>query len=106
VFPDAILESPIQKHAGRAKRTDIAIPLLSIVIEIKFVRDAKHAKNIADELKIDFESYHIHQHCKTLIAYVWDGQSLVPDRSNFIKDLRGLRVKGNHRFNVEVMVKP
>jgi hypothetical protein len=106
VFPDAKLEEFTLKHAGGTKRIDIVIPLLSIVIEIKFVRDAKHAKSVADELKIDFESYHVHPHCKTLIAYVWDGQNLVPDRSNFIKDLRGLRVKGDHRFNVEVMVKP
>ena len=106
VFPDAKLEEFTLKHAGGTKRIDIVIPLLSIVIEIKFVRDAQHAKRVADELKIDFESYHVHPHCKSLIAYVWDGQNLVPDRANFIKDLRGLRVKSKHRFNVEVVVKP
>ena len=106
VFPDAKLEEFTLKHAGGTKRIDIVIPSLSIVIEIKFVRDAKHARRVADELKIDFESYHVHPHCKTLIAYVWDVQNLVPDRFNFIKDLRGLRVKGDHRFNVEVVVKP
>jgi REase_DpnII-MboI len=106
VFPDAELEESTQKHAGGTKRIDIVIPLLAIVIEIKFVRDARHAKRVADELKIDFESYHTHPCCKTLFAYVWDGQSLIIDRSNFIKDLRGLRVKGEHRFNVEVIIKP
>lgn len=106
VFPDAILEDPTVKHAGGTKRIDIVIPTLSIVIEAKFVRDSNHARNVADELKIDIESYHVHPHCKTLFAFVWDEKNHLQDRSNFIKDLRGLRVEDDMRFNVEVVVAP
>ena len=106
VFPDARPEESTMKHAGGSKRIDIVFPSISTVVEIKYVRDGRHAGQVADELKIDFESYHVHPDCKTLIAYVWDPMRGLSDRYNFIKDLRGLRVKGENRFNVEVVVKP
>lgn len=106
VFPDARIEEHTRIHASGTKLIDIVIPQISTVIEIKYVRDHQHVKKIADELKIDFESYHVHTHCKNLIAYVWDQHNYLPDRSNFIRDLRGLRAKGNSRFTVDVVVKP
>ena len=106
IFPDARLEEHTRIHAGNAKRIDIVIPGISTVIEVKFVRNSKHAKRVADELKIDFESYHVHDNCKKLIAYVWDRNRELTDRSNFVNDLRGLRVKGNNRFSVDVIIKP
>jgi len=106
IFPDARLEEYTRVHAGSAKRIDIVVPGISTVIEIKFVRDTQHARKVADELRIDFESYHVHPDCSKLVAYVWDANHLLLDRSNFIKDLRGLRIKGESKFSVEVMVKP
>ncbi len=106
VFPDARIEEYTRVHAGSSKRIDIVVPGISTVVEIKYVRDFRHAKKVADELKIDFESYHAHVDCKTLIAYVWDSERDLVDRSNFIKDLRGLRTKGESSFKVEVMIKP
>jgi len=106
VFPDTRMEEYTSKHAGATKRIDIVIPGIQTVIEVKFVRDASHSKTVADELKIDFESYHVHPHCKTLVAFVWDSGNHLPDQYNFVKDLRGLRVKGTSHFNVEVVVKP
>lgn len=106
IFPDARLEEFARVHAGTSKRVDIVIPTISTLVEVKYVRDKQHSKKIADELKIDFESYHTHPDCRRLFAYVWDEHNYLVDRSNFIKDLRGLRVKGESRFSVEVMVKP
>ncbi|MEW5928871.1 MAG: hypothetical protein AB1941_15530 [Gemmatimonadota bacterium] len=106
IFPDAKLEEYTRLHAGSSKRIDIVIPRISTLIEVKFVRSVQHAKKVADELRIDFESYHVHPNCKKLIAYIWDPTSLLLDRSNFINDLRGLRTKGNSTFTVEVMIKP
>jgi REase_DpnII-MboI len=106
IFPDARLEEYTRAHAGSAKRIDIVVPGISTVIEVKCVRDARHAKKVADELRIDFESYYVHPDCSKLVAYVWDSNHLLLDRSNFINDLRGLQVKGGSKFSVEVMVKP
>lgn len=106
IFPDARIEEFARVHAGSSKRVDIVIPAISTLVEVKYVRDKQHAKKIADELKIDIESYHTHPNCNRLFAYIWDPQSYLVDRSNFIKDLRGLRVKGENRFSVEVFIKP
>lgn len=105
VFPDARIEEHTAVHAGGTKLIDIVIPGISTVVEIKYVRDRRHAKEVANELKVDFESYHIHPHCKRLIAYVWDPHKHLSDRSNFTNDLRGLRAKGASQFEVDVMVK-
>jgi len=106
IFPDAKIEEYTRIHAGGSKRIDIVIPVISTLIEVKYVRSSSHAKKIADELRIDFESYHVHPHCKKLIAYVWDSGRDLVDRPNFINDLRGLRVKGDSQFSVDVIVKP
>jgi hypothetical protein len=106
IFPDARLEEHTRLHAGRSKRIDILVPTIDTLIEVKFVRNSAHSRKVADELRIDFESYHVHPNCRELIAFVWDPKSLLRDRSNFINDLRGLRSKGDSTFAVEVMVKP
>lgn len=105
-FPDAKIEDPTQIHAGSSKRIDIVIPKISTIIEVKYVRDKQHSKKIADELKIDIESYHSHPSCSKLFAFIWDSERLILDRSNFISNLRGLRTKDNHTFSVEVLIKP
>jgi len=106
LFPDARMEERTRQHAGNAKQVDIVVPKIDTLIEVKFVRNAAHSKLLADELRIDFESYHVHAHCGRLIAYVWDPHRLVGDRTNFIQDLRGLRLKDDNRFHVDVLVKP
>jgi len=106
VFPDARVEEYTRKLAGGAKRIDIVIPYISTVIEVKLVRNKKHANGVADELRIDIESYHVHAYCKTLIAYVWDPNHLIEDQENFISDLRGIRIKGDSIFKVQVIIKP
>ncbi len=106
VFKDARCEENTRKHASSSKRIDIVIPSVETVLEIKYVRNSAHAARVADELFVDFESYYVHKDCHKLIAYIWDQKRLLPDRYNFINDLRGLRQKGNTRFMVEVMVKP
>ena len=106
VFPDAKIEEYTSIHAGGTKRIDIVIPMIATIIEVKHSRNPAHGKKVADELKVDFESYHVHPSCKTLFAFVWDPNWHIPDRQNFSEDLRGPRTKGNSHFNVEVIVKP
>lgn len=106
LFPDARTEEYTPQHAGTSSRIDRVFPSISVVLEIKLVRDKQHARKVASELKVDIESYHAHQNCKKLVAYVWDPQFLLPDRENFKTDLRGQRTKAGRTFGVEVLVKP
>ena len=68
IFPDSRPEEYTPKHATTSKRIDFVIPKISTLIEIKYVRDKRHAKTIGDELRVDIESYYIHSDCKKLIA--------------------------------------
>lgn len=106
VFPDSRIEESTSKFANKTKQVDIVVPQISTLIEIKFVRDSRHSKTVANELMEDIEGYQVHENCDRLIAYVWDPQRLVTNRENFINDLKGLREKNGRRFNVEVFIKP
>ena len=104
VFQSARREEWTPSVAGSSKRIDILIPDMRAVIEVKFVRDAAHAKRVADELKIDFESYHSHPDCGDLFALVFDPGRRITDPHPLVEDLSGTRAKGTHVFKVHVVV--
>ncbi len=105
VFEDACREEWTPKRAGSAKRMDIVVPAINTVIEAKFVRDARHAKSVADELRVDFECYHDHENCAQLVAICADPNRHIVDSEQFETELSGLRKKGSHEFNVTVLVR-
>lgn len=104
-FNDARREEWAPQHAGSAKRIDIAIPSAGALVEVKFVRTAQHAKTIADELKIDIESYHTHPTCGTLLVLVYDPRTYIADPEAIEQDLSGRRTKKTSSFDVQVMVR-
>jgi hypothetical protein len=106
VFPDAVLEDPVPKRGGGAKRVDISLRTICTLIELKMVRDGKHAPKVADELRADIESYHAHPDCKRLVCLVWDPERLIADRVSLRSDLSGRRVKDRSTFIVDVRVLP
>lgn len=90
--------------AGASKRIDIAIPSKRILIEVKDVRSASHARNVPNELKVDFESYHSHPACGTVVAIIWDADRQIEDPAAVCRELSGARVKANRSFDVIVKV--
>ena len=105
VFRDARFEEWTPKHTGSSKRIDIVIPSAESVVEVKFVRSARHAAEVADELKVDIESYHSHSKCKNLLILVWDPNSFIVDAAPLVDDLSGRRMKGDNSFDVKVLVR-
>ena len=104
IFRDTRREEWTPSAAGNAKRVDIAIPSISALVEAKFVRSKLHGRRIADELRVDIESYHSHPACAVLFALVWDGSGLLPDPQQLERDLSGPRMKGDRSFEVSVRV--
>ncbi|MCP4230356.1 MAG: hypothetical protein GY771_09445 [bacterium] len=100
-FSDAKTEEFTPKHAGDSKRIDIVIPSIKTVIEIKYIRDENHAKKIANELKIDLESYHTHTSCKNLFIMIHDPDAHIQDPKQICDGLSGTRKKGDAEFEVE-----
>ena len=104
LFTDVRREEWTPQNAGSAKRIDIVIPSLETVIECKFIRDAAHARKVADELRIDFESYHEHPACRELFVYIYDPKHHIIDPERFARDLNGVRQKRGHTFSVYVLI--
>lgn len=104
LWSDARREEPTPSSAGSTKRADIAVPSQKTLVEIKYARDARHAKNIADELRIDIESYHTHPACRFLFCLVWDPQRHVGDPHQLERDLSAPRRNGSAAFEVVVRV--
>lgn len=105
VFHDASPEEWTPPHGSSSKRIDIVIPSIETVIEVKHVRDKRHAKTVANELKVDIESYHVHPKCKALVAFVHDPEQHIVDPGPIMRDLSGRRVKGDSEFDVHVLVR-
>lgn len=57
-FIDAHREEYVPQHAGTSTRVDILVPSADVLVEVKNERNASHVKTIADEIKIDNESYY------------------------------------------------
>lgn len=105
VFDDVRLEDWTPKHAGSSKRIDIVVPSADTVVEVKIVRNPAHCRSIADELKIDIESYHTHSCCKHLLALVYDPKRYIVDPAQIANELSGQRTKGTTTFEVHVLVR-
>lgn len=103
-FDDVRTEEWTPSSAGNAKRADLFIPQAGVMLEVKFVRDKRHGRAIANELRVDFESYHSHPGCKTLVAMVWDERRWIADPLALERDLSGARTKGDATFDVVVKV--
>lgn len=104
LWSDARREEWTPSNAGNAKRIDIAVPSLRALVEIKYARSARHARGIADELRIDIESYHSHPACGFLFCLVWDPHDHIADPHQIERDLSASRNKGTATFDVAVRV--
>jgi hypothetical protein len=105
-IPDLSEEEWTPKHAGRAKRIDFISDGSRICLESKRVRDETHGKSIADELKIDIESYYVHRACDKLIAFVYDPSGYMVDAHQQELQLSGGRTIKGRTIEVIVRIRP
>lgn len=91
-------------YAGSSTRMDFLLPAQRIVIELKFVRDAGHAKKIGDELIVDIDHYRKHPECETLWCVVFDPEHLIRNAEGLKKDLEGPRSSKEGTVQVKVLV--
>jgi hypothetical protein len=89
-------------YAGSSTRMDFLLPAHGLVLELKFVRDKTHAKNIGNELIIDIEHYRRHPDCNTLWCVIYDPESKLKNPEGLRKDLEGKRTTPDGAVNVRV----
>jgi hypothetical protein len=91
-------------YAGSSTRMDFLLPVYSIVLEIKRVRDKAHGSKVGDELIIDIEHYRRHDKCKHLWCVVYDPGHFLSNPSGLISDLEGPRSMPEGQVEVKVLI--
>jgi REase_DpnII-MboI len=77
---DLVPENPSDRIASRFCIKDFVSRQAKTVIEVKYVRDADHGRGISREMHDDIETYRHHAYCDTIIFFVYDPDSLIPDQ--------------------------
>ena len=105
-IPDLVDEEPTPKRAGSSKHIDFITRTGRCAIEVKYVRDARHGREVADEIRQDLDHYPEHAECDSVLVFVYDPGTHVRDAAVFERDLSGVRVIKGHEVHVEVRVRP
>ncbi len=104
IFPNLRDEDAIGKVGAKTTKIDLIIREERILVEVKMIKEKdSNETHFIEELKVDFESYHECKWLKKLFCFVYDPYKKTRDISNF-NDLNGERTKGEHNFNIEVIV--
>ena len=91
-------------YAGSSTRMDFLLPGYGIVIEMKFVRDRSHGKEIGEELQIDIGHYRKHPGCRELWCVIYDPESLLTNSQGLVSDLKGEHSQSGDTVLVKVLV--
>jgi len=105
-IPDIVPENPTDKVANRFLIKDFLIPSLKTVIEVKYVRDKNHGKNIAKEINDDIETYRYHHNCYTIVFFIYDPDAFIPDRSKLEQHILSERVYSEKTLNCHSIILP
>lgn len=104
VFPNLRDEDAIGKVGAKTTKIDLIIREERILVEVKMIKGKdSNETHFIEQLKVDIESYHECKWLRKLFCFVYDPYKKTRDISNF-NDLNADRVKGEHKFNVEVIV--
>lgn len=103
---DLVWENPTDRVAGRYSIKDFLSPLAETVIEVKYVRDASHGKQISREMHDDIEVYRHHPKCKNIVFFVYDPDSLIPDQGALKQQIEEARTYGNRALRCFLIIKP
>ena len=76
-FEDLSMEEWTPPYGGGASRTDFFLKQERIVIVVKKTRQGLGAKEIADQVAIDFQRYSIHPSCHMLLCFIYDPEGRV-----------------------------
>jgi hypothetical protein len=103
---DLIPETPTEKTGNRYTIRDFFSRSLRSVIEAKIVRDAAHGKAISKELHDDIEVYRHHPFCETIIFFVYDPDSLIPDQRELRRTIEQARSYDGVPLVCKLVIKP
>ena len=104
--PDLVPETPTEKTGNRFTVRDFMSGALRLVIEAKFVRDKQHGNNISKELHDDIEVYRHNHYCDTILFFIYDPDSNIPDERELRRTIEQSRVYDGLPLTRILIVKP
>jgi hypothetical protein len=104
--PDLVPETPTEKTGNRYSIRDFATKALRVVIEAKFVRDRQHGKGISAELHDDIEVYRHNPNCDTIIFFIYDPDSNIPDERQLRRTIEQSRTYDGRPLRCVLILKP
>jgi hypothetical protein len=103
---DLVPESPTEKTGNRYTIRDFFSRSLRCIIEAKLVRDAAHGKAISKELHDDIECYRHNSRCETIIFFIYDPDSLIPDQRELKRTIEQSRIYEGCPLTCRLIIKP
>lgn len=94
-FEDVRPEEPVGSFAGKGSKVDFFLPDEGIGIEVKFVRNKGHGKEVATEINDDVPRYDERPDLTGLVAYIYDPHHHIGNSTSVIKQLETHKIKGN-----------
>lgn len=104
--PDLIPEAPTDKTGNRFTIRDFISRELRLVVEAKFVRDRNHGKYLSKELHDDIEVYRHNSWCDTILFFVYDPDSKIPDERELRRTIEQSRTYDGRPLTCVLIVKP
>ena len=104
--PDLVPENPTEKAGNRFSVRDFMSRSLRLVIEAKFVRDKQHGKTISKELHDDIEVYRHNPLCDTILFFIYDPDSCIPDERELRRTIERSRVYDGRPLTCTLILKP
>lgn len=90
LFISVEYEDPTEKLCQASNRVDFVLKDHSIIIELKYVRNKRHAKKIQGELAEDCAKYKQSKYGNTVLNYVYDPNNHIENHEQFLKQLKEL----------------
>ena len=92
------------QFAGKRPRVDFFLRFENVAIEVKKIRNKNHAKTVREEIIIDKEYYGNNIRISDLYFFIYDPDSLIINRVDFIEDLTKNIPKQFNTF--KIIIKP
>jgi REase_DpnII-MboI len=103
---DLVSENPTDKVGNRFAIKDFLARSARTVIEVKYIRDETHGKQISKEIHDDIEMYRHHPDCDHLIFFIYDPDSLIPNVAALNTEVAEDRVYAGRSLYCHLIVKP
>ncbi len=101
-FDDIVTEDWLPSYTDCANRTSFLLKQEKIAIIVKKTRPGLAAREVADQLTIDFQRYSTYPDCTTLFCFVYDPEGRIGNPRGLEAELTTI----SDEHTIEVLVSP